>query len=417
MMKIFISPCPKYLICGLLWFAIQFNLYSQEKNPILSRTPVDTTKTYLNMDANYNRPSLTMDKFPVSIGGYIEANSIYKSINGTSEGLSFQARRLTIFMSASITKNIKFLTEIEFEDGAKEIAIEFAAIDVNFHTAFNFRGGIVMNPIGGFNQNHDGPKWEFIERPDEAVHLLPATWSNVGVGLFGKFNKDDFIIGYEAYLTNGFNGRIINNEENKTFLPATKLDDERFEESSNGKPLFTGKIALKNRNIGEVGFSYMGGVYNNYKVDGLIIDEARRVDVFAIDWNTTINKTDTYIVGEISFINVDVPENYTQQYGEKQRGAFLDIVQPILKTKVFQWENATLNVAARLDYVDWNIGTFNETNTEIGDELFAITPAISFRPTSQIVFRLNYRYEWQKDILNNPADKTASWLFGFSTYF
>ncbi len=416
-MKIYTSLYHKRIIIGFLLIVLHLNLAGQEKNSKIIRNPIDTTKTYLNMDATYNRPSLTMDKFPVSLGGYIEANSIHSTTDGVSEGLSFQARRLTIFMSASITKNIKFLTEIEFEEGGKEIAIEFAAIDVTFHPALNFRGGIIMNPIGAFNQNHDGPKWEFVERPDEAVNLLPATWSNVGFGMFGKINKDDWIFGYETYLTNGFDDKIINNEENKTFLPASKENEERFEESNNGKPLFSGKIAIKNRKYGEIGFSYMGGVYNKFKEDGIIIDKERRVDVFAIDWNTTIKRTGTYIVGEVSFINIDVPDTYTQQYGKKQKGAFMDIVQPILKRKMFNWDDATFNLAARIDYVDWNIGKFNETNTEIGDELFAITPAISFRPTSQTVFRLNYRYEWQKDILNNPATKTATWLFGFSTYF
>ena len=85
--------------------------------------------------------------------------------------------------------------------------------------------------------------------------------------------------------------------------------------------------------------------------------------------------------------------------------------------KIFDWEDAVFNISARLDYVDWNVGKFNETNTEIGDDLWAITPSISFRPSSQTVFRLNYRYQLQTDILNNPPARAASWLFGFSTYF
>jgi len=62
-------------------------------------------------------------------------------------------RRLTLFVSSSISKRIKFLTEIEFEDGTKEINIEFASVDFEFAPLLNFRGGIVMNPIGAFNQN------------------------------------------------------------------------------------------------------------------------------------------------------------------------------------------------------------------------------------------------------------------------
>tara|TARA_Y100001980_G_C14556926_1_gene354558 strand:+ start:195573 stop:195884 length:312 start_codon:yes stop_codon:yes gene_type:complete len=63
--------------------------------------------------------------------------------------------------------------------------------------------------------------------------------------LFGKYYVNDWAFGYEAYLTNGFNDAIINNGENRTFLPASKANKERFEESSNGEPLLTGKIAFR----------------------------------------------------------------------------------------------------------------------------------------------------------------------------
>jgi len=416
-MKIFTSMSLKQILIACLFCAIIGNIQAQIMDSVINRVPLDTSKTSLNMDAVYNRPFLTTDKLPVALGGYLEANSFYSSEDGVSEGLSFQARRLTVFMSASISKRIKFLSEIEFEDGTKEIGIEFAAMDVTFHPAFNFRGGIIMNPIGAFNQNHDGPKWEFVERPDVAVNMLPATWSNAGFGLFGKTHKKNWVLGYEVYLTNGFDNSIIDNEDNKTFLPAAKENKERFEESNNGKALVTGKLAIKNRKIGEIGFSYMGGIYNKFEEDGLIIDEQRRLDVFAVDFNTTIKKTATYIVGEYVIATIDVPDTYTQQFGNKQQGFFVDVVQTIFKRKILDWENAGFNFAARLDYVDWNIGTFKETGTNIGDDLWAISPAISFRPTSQTVFRLNYRYQWQKDILNNPPSLTAAWLFGFSTYF
>ena len=392
-------------------------MQAQVLDSAITRIPADSSKTLMNMDAVYSRPFLTMDKMPVALGGYLEANSIYSSEDGVTEGISFQARRLTIFMSATISNRIKFLSEMEFEDGTKEIGIEFAALDVAFHPALNFRGGIIMNPIGAFNQNHDGPRWEFVERPDVAVNLLPATWSNAGFGLYGKTYKGNWVLGYEAYLTNGFDNSIIDNEENKTFLPASKENAERFEESNSGRALFTGKLAIKNRKLGEIGLSYMGGVYNKFEEDGLSLDKKRRVDVFTVDLNTTIKKTGTYIVGEVVYIMVDVPETFTQQYGDKQMGAFVDVVQPILKRKILNWENATLYFAARFDYVDWNLERFNETNARIGDELWAISPAISFRPSAQTVFRLNYRYQWQKDILNNPSAKTATWLFGISTYF
>ena len=403
----------RYLSVALVMFAFVPQTSFSQGSEASSESSTDS----LSMDASYNRPVNGGSKSRVSVGGYLEANTFYSSEDGLSEGLSFQARRLTMFMSSKISNRIKFMSEIEFEEGGKEIAIEFAAMDIELSPAFNLRGGIVMNPIGSFNQNHDGPKWEFIERPDMAVNMLPATWSNVGFGIYGKMYSGDFIIGYEAYLTNGFNNSIIDNEESRTFLPAAKEDDERFEESFNGRPLLTGKIAIKNRDVGELGLSYMGGVYNKYTDDGVDLDDERRCDVFAIDFRTTIKRAGTQITAEAALIIVDIPDTYTEQYGSEQRGAFMDIVQPVFQGKVLDWENSVFNVAARLDYVDWNVGTFESTGTDIGDEVFAITPGLSFRPTNDTVLRLNYRYQWQEDILHNPAALTATWMLGFSTYF
>lgn len=404
----------KQILAGLALF---FCAVLGAQNSGIKRQTVDSTSKNMNMDAVYNRPFLSFEKAPVAVGGYLEANSIHSTTDGVSDGLSFQARRLTIFMSSSINKRLKFFTEIEFEDGTEEIAIEFAALDLSISPVLNFRGGIIMNPIGAFNQNHDGPKWEFIDRPTVAVNMLPATWSNAGFGVYGKTYKGDWILGYEAYITNGFDNSIIDNEENKTYLPATKGNHHRFAENNSGKAMISAKTAIKNRKWGEIGLSYMGGSYNAFDVDGLMIDTERKVNVFAVDFNTVLPSTGTYIVGEMAWINAEIPETYTEQYGSKQRGVFVDVVQPILKRKILDWDDAVLNLSARLDYVDWNVGEFKSNGANIGEDLVALTPSISLRPSMQTVFRINYRYQWQRDILVNPAAKTATWMFGFSTYF
>ncbi|HEV8283597.1 MAG TPA: hypothetical protein VGQ09_04765 [Chitinophagaceae bacterium] len=390
---------------------------SQIDPELLRKKTEDTSSLLLNMDAVYNRPFMQLGKLPVALGGYVEANYQYLSENGIREGHQFQMRRLSIFISSSISKRIKFLSEIEFEDGAKEISIEFASVDFEFSPLLNLRGGIVINPIGAFNQNHDGPKWEFVDRPISATQMLPATWSNVGFGAFGKKYKNNWVFAYEAYLTNGFDDKIISNPENKTFLPASKENKERFEESFNGSMLLTAKTAVRNDKVGELGISYMGGVYNKFKEDGIVLDKKRRVDVLAVDFNTTISKINTRINGEWAWVHVDVPETYTEQFGRRQQGGYVDLVQPVFKKRMLGFETASLSLAARVEYVDWNIGKFKSTGGNIADEVFSIVPAISWRPTAQTVIRLNYRYNWQKDILGNPPSKLAGFQFGLSTYF
>lgn len=401
----------------ILFFCAFANTINAQIDPtLLKRVTKDTTKI-LNMDAIYNRPTLNINKTAIAIGGYVESNWQHLTTDGVSEGHQFQARRLSIFMSSSISKRVKFLSELEFEDGGKEISIEFASVDVEFHPLANFRAGIIVNPIGAFNQNHDGPKWEFTDRPISATQMLPGTFSNVGAGLYGKKYHKNWMFGYEAYFSGSFDNSIIENTQNKTYLPAAKDNPERFEEINSGEPLFTGKIAMRNSKIGEIGLSYMGGIYNKFQDDGIIIDKKRRVNIFAIDFNTTLPKIKTFITGEWAWIKVDVPETYTQQFGNKQYGGFLDIVQPIVKGTILDWENATINVACRLEYVDWNVGTFNETGDNMGEDLWSVVPAISFRPNSQTVIRLNYRLQKQRDILLNPPSVTDGFNLGISTYF
>lgn len=390
---------------------------AQSDTSLIKRISTDSSKLNMNMDAVYNRPFLQVGKVPVSLGGYVEANSSYFQTDGVTEGMSFQLPRLTIFVASSIKNRIKFLSEIELEEGGREINIEFASMDIQLNPLLNLRGGVIMNPIGSFNQNHDGPKWEFISRPISATTIIPSTWSNVGFGLFGKYARNNLVWAYEVYMTNGFDDKIISNSQNKTWLAASKLSSERFEESFNGVPLVTAKTAFRHRKIGEIGFSWMGGVYNKFQEDGLELDSRRRVDLFAIDFNTTIPKIKTYINAEWVWASINVPETYTQQYGNKQQGGFIDIVQPILKRTLFGWENSTINLAFRTEYADYNIGTFTETGGNIYDHIFAIVPGISFRPSAQTVIRANYRYHWERDLLGNPAARTAGFQFGFSTYF
>lgn len=391
--------------------------FAQIDPTLLKRVPKDTVVNILNMDAVYNRPTLNINKTPITIGGYFETNWQKMTTDGITEGHQFQARRLSIFISSTINRRIKFLSEIEFEDGGKEVAVEFAAVDVEFHPLVNFRAGIILNPIGSFNQNHDGPKWEFTDRPISATQMLPATFSNSGAGLYGKKYHKDWMFGYEMYFSGGFDDSIIDNTEGKTFLPEAKENAERFEEINSGEPLFTGKLAIRNRKYGELGISFMNGIYNKFRDDGIEIDQKRRVAVFALDFNTTLPITKTFITSEFAWITVDVPETYTQQYGDEQRGGFVDIVQPVLTKNILGWEKAVLNVACRLEYVDWNVGRFRETGENIGEDLWSIMPAISFRPTSQTVLRLNYRFQKQRDIFANSPSITDGFSFGLSTYF
>ncbi|MCX6139403.1 MAG: hypothetical protein NTX15_00965, partial [Candidatus Kapabacteria bacterium] len=288
---------------------------------------------------------------------------------------------------------------------------------MEFDRLLVLRAGIVMNPIGAFNQNHDGPKWEFVDRPLCATTIVPSTLSNVGMGLHGKHSFSGWVIGYEAYLTNGFDGAIIDNAQSRTSLAAGKTSPTRFIENPSGSAMFTGKLAVRNRSIGEIGLSVLTGAYGSSTVSGLSVDERRTATVLSVDGNVAFLDNRLRIQGELSKVYVDVPSTYSQTYGSQQIGAYIDVVGTILQARMFTWDAAQLLLGLRGEYVDYNQDTFRETGQSIGDEILSMTGSLSWRPVGTTVVRFNYRYEARTDLLGNPPVYMAVVQFGVSTYF
>lgn len=372
----------------------------------------DSVKT--SQDAIYDRPFIYIGKTNTAIGGYVEGNTNYFSENGVSEGFSMELRRFNIFLYSNIHSRIKLLSELEFEHGTEEIALETALLDFEFNPSLNLRAGILLPQIGMVNANHDSPKWEFVERPLSSTEIIPTTLSEVGFGLHGKFFPGNNILAYDAYIVNGLQDGILLNSEGKTHLASGK-NPEMFGEDNNGTPMFNGKISFANSKAGEIGISYYGGIYNQFNLEGNIVDEKRTLSVTAIDLSTQISKLK--IFGEYARVAVDVPEHLGELYGTRQFGTFLELSYPALKRKMLGFDNAVLNVNLRAEKTDYNIGTFQFDQSNIGDEVNALALGIGFRPSSSTVIRANYRYHWIYDALGNPAVHLGGFQFGIASYF
>jgi len=367
----------------------------------------DTSMLLLNSDAMYHRPGISGKNLPFTVGGYIDVNSYSGATNGSMTGFSFEMPDLAFFLSSNLNKHISFLSEAAFESGAEKFKLRMAAVDIKFNKLFNIRTGLILNPIGAFNQNHDGPNYEFVDRPMVSTEILPAVFSNVGAGLHGKVGNDKWAAGYELYMTNGFNDKIIDNELDRTSLRSGVSSYQ----NTSGKPMFTGKLALRNKTAGEIGISYMRGIYSE-------LDAAQSsVGAMAIDYSNTFLARRLSVRAELASLHVDVPDTYLQTYASRQMGAFVDVVGTVLERPIWHWDHAKFNIGVRLEYVDYNQGSFTETQGNIFHEIRSIVPSISFRPTPSTVLRLNYRYQENVDFLGNTPTKTGAIQVGLSTYF
>jgi hypothetical protein len=325
-----------------------------------------------------------------------------------------EMRRFNIFLYSKISDRVQFLSELEFEHGTEEIALETAQLDFKFGTGLNFRAGILLPELGLVNANHDSPKWEIIDRPLSSTNLIPTTLSEVGFGLFGKLYLDNNTVSYHAYATNGLQDGIILNEAGRTFVGGGK-SEEAFEEDNNGRLAYNGKLSIKNKKLGKLGLSFYRGVYNTFALEGEVVADERSVRIYAVDFTIPVFRG--IVQGEAVKVMVDVPSDIVEIYSREQQGGFIEMVYPVYEKEMFGYESAVINTTARFEQLDYNMGTFKSTGGEIGDEETAFVVGLSFRPTASTVFRANYRHHLTTDILGNAPAIMGGFQFGFASYF
>jgi len=378
--------------------------------PTALAAQADTT---LAQEGVYDRPFIT-GVGGTSIGGYVEGNTNWFVEDGIGEGLSMELRRFNIFLFSSISPRVRFLSELEFEHGTEEIALETALVDVRLGPSFVLRAGIILPPIGYLNQNHDSPRWDWVDRPLVTTEVIPTTLSEVGGGAYGKVGVGGSVLSWDLYFTNGLGDGVVENDLGRTHIPAGKRE-EQFAEDNNGSPAVSARLGLRRPGRGEVGVSWYGATYNSFRAEGEEVDARRRLDLLAVDAGGTVGPIS--LRGEAAWARVDVPEGLNELFGERQWGGHLDVQLPVLHPGTAGYGDALLSVGVRLEHVDFNVGRFQSTGRQIGDEVTAVAPGVSLRPTPETVFRLNYRYAWATDFVGNEPTRRAGWQVGFATYF
>jgi hypothetical protein len=350
-----------------------------------------------------------------SIGGYVEGNTNYVVEDGVTDGFSMELRRFNIFLFSSVGPRLRFVSELEFEHGTEEIALETALLDFQLDPALVLRAGILLPPVGAFNQNHDSPRWDFVDRPLVSTRIIPSTLSEVGFGAYGRIAlRANATLTYDAYLTNGLGDGVILNDEGRTLLAAGKREDQ-FAGDNNGVPALSGRVALQRRGMGEIGISHYRTDYNSFRVDGVEVDARRRLSISAVDVATSIGRFS--LRGEAALVHLDVPQALAGLYGSRQFGAHLDASVPLWRPRFFGLRESVLGAALRTEYVDYNGGTLRATGKAARDEVFAVVPGLVYRPVPGTAFKFNYRRQWSWDLIGNAAARLGGYQIGVATYF
>ncbi|MBL1243796.1 MAG: porin [Sulfurimonas sp.] len=161
-------------------------------------TTVDDSKSYSGLGVAASK--VYYSKSPLSVGGYGEMYFNSKDYNNTTNS-EVNIKRFITYFGYKFSDNIILNTEIEYEGGGVEqaggdagggdkVVVEFLYLDFLINQHANIRLGNFLVPVGIISQRHEPTLFTTVQRPETSKYLIPTTWAESGVMVFGDITKD-----------------------------------------------------------------------------------------------------------------------------------------------------------------------------------------------------------------------------------
>lgn len=112
--------------------------------------------------------------------------------------------RMVLGLSYEFSDRISVHTEVDYEHASQEMELEFTYLDFLINPALNVRAGLMLMPVGYLNEYHEPPLFFSVERPEVQKVIIPTTWQEGGIGVFGSPMEG---LKYRVYLVSGLSGQ------------------------------------------------------------------------------------------------------------------------------------------------------------------------------------------------------------------
>lgn len=149
------------------------------------------------------------EKPGVSFSGYGEM--LYEN-HDRSEPDRADLLRAVLYTGYKFTDRVLFNSELEVEHASTEsggaVSMEFAYLDFLHKPWLNYRVGVVLVPVGLINEQHEPTAFLGARRPLVEQLIIPATWGEIGAGVFGDARN----VSYRGYIVTGLNAAHFGGE-------------------------------------------------------------------------------------------------------------------------------------------------------------------------------------------------------------
>lgn len=332
----------------------------------------------------------------VSVGGYGELhyNDVIYDANGTQTPGQLDFHRFILYTGYDFNDWISFRSELELEhtfveEGQGEIALEQAYVDLRLQREFGVRTGIVLVPMGIVNPVHEPPTFNGVERPNVEKYIIPSTWREAGIGVFGNTASG---LSYEAYLMAGLDADqitgsgFIRDARQKAFEASTdnwaaaaRLDYQANLDLKFGASYFFSDLSSN----AEYGDLLQGSMLHMVEAHGIYQKQgfsARLLGVYSL-------------MTEIEQFNTVLGNNV----GESQYGAYLELGYDLLRLSNTDTEQQLI-LFGRGEIYDTQFTTINTFNNP-ENERYEYTAGFTYKPAPRVAFKADYQ------LLQSAGDK------------
>ncbi|MBR1883145.1 MAG: hypothetical protein IJ808_09100 [Muribaculaceae bacterium] len=204
--------------------------------PLGAQNVFESTETAQTQQTTESKPRLTLGGYGEAVASRMFYSNNYKRYtdatlykNAPSFG-QVDLPHVVFFVGYDFGHGWTLGSEIEFEHGGTESAIEMEEeeageyeseierggevaleqfwLQKSFSEKINIRAGHIIVPVGGTNYGHMPTEFFTVYRPEGENTILPCTWHETGVSLWGRAGKWR----YEAMVLAGLDADRFNNK-------------------------------------------------------------------------------------------------------------------------------------------------------------------------------------------------------------
>lgn len=336
---------------------------------------------------------LTPSYNPTVLSGYGEAKVNYDLRTGTGTA---NLTRSVMFFGHRFTDKISFFSEMELEDGkvgggGGEISMEQLFLKVNLNRDIYMVTGLFIPRIGITNENHLPTTFNGNDRPFVERLLIPSTWRELGVGIYG-ITRSIPGLNYSFAVVNGLDA--------SGFQYGSGIREGRFEgrDASASNIAVTGALLYYYRNLRMQVSGYYGGAngLNKKASDSLQLNGGPfGTPVSLIEANLQYHNKGWKLKMLGTSLNISEAYNINRAYANNTAknmvGGYVEVGYNLLRPFNKQ-TTKDLTLFTRFEYMDLNHKLPANGVADGYQKKQYIVSGLTFHPARGVAFKADYVY-------------------------